>query len=498
MSRRLVLAVLVFAVLTGLLMQGLGDASGKDPVIARDGFVPASEGPLVGVPYVWQEINGFCNWAATSVLLQYEGIPLSMHDLFAAAGVGFSTAYIRYNDTMLLYPGALYSQIYPVDFVCRVYGLNYSVYFSAEVEGIEEQIEVLRHRGIYAGLLNGQTDAFSLMRSAIDSGHGLLISVDPLWLPASDYDYLRNLGISGGGHAVVIVGYNDTAGKATIIDPGVGSFGMNFGYPYDGRGNYTEIAYTSLNTAWFNRYYISILIKKQTVPSAQPGELLGPYMRDMLLGVGTVYAPDSPSAYLWKFGYSAYRELANDLTSAGLKEYLQVFDGMPDEVKFKASLLFFIGIGVESQVSLQYLAYRSCLNSVPTLLTGRNTTAFIAAANKALPHFAAVSSNSSLIHPGNLSVVDGPIISLFRTLASVYNTTGDLDGALIQYSNQLSELNSHLSCIAESWREAGLCLAEIWPSDPLVVYGPLLVVAGAAVGVVVVVVIIYIIRKPSQ
>ncbi|MEE9353920.1 MAG: hypothetical protein V3U94_05815, partial [Candidatus Thorarchaeota archaeon] len=62
------------------------------------------DGLLSGIPYVWQEINGFCSWAATAMAMQHAGAPVELHDLFALSTVGFSYAYIRFNDTMLMFP----------------------------------------------------------------------------------------------------------------------------------------------------------------------------------------------------------------------------------------------------------------------------------------------------------------------------------------------------------------------------------------------------------
>ena len=163
-------------------------------------MVLADEGLLDGVPYVWQEMNGFCAWAATSIAFQYAGVDADLHDLFALSSIGFTFGYIRYNDTMLMFPGALYDQVGPVDFVADLYGVNYTQYFDQDTPGAEQAVQVYESQGINVGLLNGEEGAFNLMRSSIDAGYPLLISVDPIWLPGDDYDVLREAGASGGGH----------------------------------------------------------------------------------------------------------------------------------------------------------------------------------------------------------------------------------------------------------------------------------------------------------
>ncbi|MHA1770581.1 MAG: C39 family peptidase [Candidatus Thorarchaeota archaeon] len=454
---------------------------------------------LPHVPYIWQEINGLCNWAGTAIALQYAGADVTLYDLLALSGVGFSFSYIRYNDTLLVFPGALYQQIDPVVFVTKLYGLNYSIYFDANVEGIDEQLDYFRSRGIIAAVIDGQQEAFALMRSAIDEGYPLVVSVDPSWLPAADYDFLRDQGLTGGGHAVAIVGYNDSAGVAYIQDPGVGSFGDNYGFPDDGRGNYTQISYTNLNLAWSKRYYISILIKRGgEEPTSSISDQLGPYIRDRLLGSGESYAPGAASAYIWQFGEKGFRGLAKDVTPEGLKSFLTVFDGMQNERQYKASILMFLGLAIESSVTLQYLSYRVSLTSLHKYLTGHDFTDFYADAEKALPHFEALSDNSSLLYVGNISCITGDVHETFSSIAREYNTTGNLDAAIANHSTALDSISEHLTGIADSWSDAGNALTKYWPYSPLVLYGPLILASIAIAGVATIVTFLFIRRRKSQ
>ncbi|MFW9800405.1 MAG: hypothetical protein ACFFD9_08210, partial [Candidatus Thorarchaeota archaeon] len=380
--------VLLFSVLVipGMVM-ALEDSS--------DVFVPSdTENHLIGVPYVWQEINGLCAWAATSVSFQSAGVDLALHELLAASSVGFSFAYMNYNDTMLMYPGPVYNQMEPTQFAVNLYGLNMTVYFDKNTPGADQLVDIWEGRGIDVHTLDGQGDAFDLMRSSIDEGYPLLLSVNPAWLPAEDYNFLRAAGLSGGGHAILVVGYDDSFGNATIIDPGVGSFGDNFGYPADGRGNYTPITYTALNDAWSDRYYISILIKPGGPPVEDLSGQLGQYVRDRLLGASSAYWADPETAIIWRFGESAFRDLSADYTREGLTDFLDIFTGVEDERKFKASLLLFLGLGLESQVSLQLISYRAALQQLPNLMPEINLTRFNAASEAALPHFEALADNA--------------------------------------------------------------------------------------------------------
>ncbi len=465
---------------------------------SSEAIAPLSEGLVQDVPYVWQEINGLCAWAATSVAVQAAGVDLDLHDVLAATSVGLSFAYVRYNDTWLIYPGAIYMQAEPTQFLADLYGLDLTMYLGASTPSVDQLVDLWQGRGINVETLDGQSDALDLMRSTIDEGYPLLISVNPAWLPAVDYDYLRDLGATGGAHGILLVGYNDTESSATIIDPGVGSFGDNFGYPLDERGYYAKITYSNLLQAWSDRFYITVLLKSGGTPAGDPSKFLGVYIRDRLLGTADSYYADANTAILWKFGEGAFRGLSEDFTVQGLTEYFDVFTGMEGEREFKASLLMFLGLGLEAQVSLQYLSYRTGLESFPGLMPDVDLSDFMSAGRMALPHFEAITDNSTLVSPNNLTAYTGPVASLFMTIADSYNSTGDLETVLTTHENALNDISGHLLGIADSWLAAGTALAEIWSNDPLVIFGPYIAVAAFAVGALVVVVILFVRKTPSQ
>ncbi len=488
-----------FAMLVMLVFMPLTPTGSEiSPMTVIQEPVLSGEGLLQQVPYVWQEINGFCGWAAASIALQHIGVDLSLHDIFAVSTIGFSYAYIHYNDTILTYPGAIYTQAEPLDFLADLYGVNYTIFLSEDLTGATQYEQYWESQGINVGLLGSEAEAFNLMRQSIDAGYPLIVSVDPVWLPASDYDILREDDASGGAHGVVIVGYNDTRGTATIMDPGVGSFGDQFGFPDDGRGNYTEITYTALNNAWSNRYYISNLLKPVGEKVSDYSDRLGTMVRDKLLGVGSVYAPGSSSAYLWRYGEQGFRLMSEDLAVSGLTEYLSIFDGIDNERLFKSSVLLFIGLGIESALTIQYLSYRKAVKVLPSLMPDVDLTDFVSAAESALPHMEALSSNVSLIYPGELNRLEGIISKTFYNMSQEYNRTGDMAGTLQQYSSELDTISAHLMGVADGWLAAGNALAQIWPNDPLIVYGPAIVLGLAVVGVTVIFAVIKIRSKPSQ
>jgi hypothetical protein len=448
---------------------------------------PSSDGILPPKTYVWQEINGLCAWAAVAMAMQYAGANLNLYDVLAASSVGFSFAYFHINDSMLIFPGALYTQAEPTQFLADLYGLNYTLYIGSDIPYLDQNIQVWESEGLSVSVINNQDEAFNL-----------LISVNPTWLPSSDYDILREHDLTGGGHAVLIVGYNDTTGVATIIDPGVGSFGDNYGFPSDGRGNYSEITYTALNNAWSDRYYISNTLTPLGDAPPSIDNQLGPLIRDKLLGVGTVYSPVSANAYYGKFGEVAFRTMSTDMTANGLKSYLSVFDGIANEVTFKAAAIMFIGFGLEAEVTLQYLSYRTALESLPLIMTETNLSSFVEAGQRALPYFEELADNTTLIYPTNITKATGFVATTFKAIAEAYNSSGDIDSAFAPFESTLNNISAALLGIADSWRDAGNALAAIWPNDFLSQYGAVVAFAGGGVAVALILLIWWIKKKPSQ
>ena len=489
----IMILLMTFLLLTPAIVQ-----SNSNYINPETLYITSAEAILPPVSYVWQEINGFCAWAATAMAMQYAGADVSLYDVFAATSIGFSFAYFRINDTMLMFPGSLYTQAEPTHYLAGLYGIDYTLYVDASIPNLEQNVQVWENEGLTIGVNDGEAEAFDLMRETIDLGYPLLISVDPSWLPAADYDILREEGLSGGGHAILLVGYNDTEHTATYIDPGVGSFGDDFGYPEDGRGNYSIITYSALTNAWSNRFYISNTFIPNTDTPVIVDDSLGPLIRDKLLGVGAIYSPSSANAYVGNFGENAFRTMSTDMTVEGLKSYISVFDGIANEVNFKASLILFIGLGLEVQVTLQYLSYRTSLEALPAIMSDTNLTDFVEAGEQALPHFEVLVDNSTLINPLNISKATGFVATTFKAIADSFNASGDIDAAFAPYEEDLDDISAALLGIADSWLDAGNALTTIWPNDFLSQNGPLLAFGIGGAIVVVILFIWWSRKKPSQ
>ncbi len=190
--------------------------------------------------------------------------------------------------------------------------------------------------------------------------------------------------------------------------------------------------------------------------------------------------------------------MSTDMTVEGLKSYLSVFDGIADEVNFKASLILFIGLGLEVQVTLQHLSYRTSLEVLPAIMSDTNLTDFVEAGEQALPHFEVLTDNSTLINPLNISKATGFVATTFKAIADSFNASGDIDLAFAPYEEDLDEISDALLGIADSWLEAGNALTSIWPNDFLSQNATLLAFGIGGAVVVVVLFIWWSNKKPSQ
>ena len=144
------------------------------------------------VPYVWQEVNGYCGSAAISMVLQSMGMDLDFHDLFSAMGTGFSAMYVGIDQSRTFYPGVLIRQPEYLQFFFDLYGLEFTTYLDTrEPFGRGGADNYDRLSVEYIDFANSTTPApFDIVRDTISSGIPLAVAVDLYYLPPEDYaDY---------------------------------------------------------------------------------------------------------------------------------------------------------------------------------------------------------------------------------------------------------------------------------------------------------------------
>ncbi len=112
---------------------------------------------------------------------------------------------------------------------------------------------------------------------------------------------------------------------------------------------------------------------------------------------------------------------------------------------------------MEGMLALQYLSFREGLKALPEILKELNLDEFVKRGLEALPHFEVLSDNSSLIeidYSGNATIVT----ETFNRIAEAYRDSGNLNAALADSDEELSEIRGHLIAIADLWNAAASSL----------------------------------------
>jgi hypothetical protein len=446
---------------------------------------------IADIPYSWQEINGFCHWASITMAMHCAGVELNLHDFFAVSSLGFSVAYVRFNETALMLPGVGFRQQGQLLQICELYGLEHEVYLDGNKEWTNLFLESYEIWGLNAHAHNGEAEAFDIMKATIDEGYPVVLWTDPYYLPPVDYDFARQYGMKqnesapASGHSILAVGYNDIAQTVNVMDPGVGAFGDDFGYPNDGRWNYT-VNYANLSRAWNVLGYGITIVKPGNGTIPDFSDTLAELVIDRLRGERQSYAEDAEDIFFILFGESAYRGLSYDMTVKGIKSYIEQFED--PEMQF--IVLAYMGMNLEAANTLQYLSYRTALESLPRFLPDLDLRGFLEAGREALPHMAKLSQNGSLTG----QYYESLLTDTFIDIALEFNSTGNLDTALESQSDHITIIADHLLAIADAWDSAAeaLELAYQGSSTPLFV-----TVLASSGGLVVLALVIISVRKRS-
>jgi hypothetical protein len=478
--------IIIVAALFVTVMQIPSSISEPGLAISSPGYNTASEGygHISGVPYQWQEINGFCQWAALSMSLQHAGAPLDLHTLFAASGIGFSYSYLRYEDMTLMLAGAWFKQMEPLPILAELYGLDIEIYIDPSGTFGALYSDALSNWGIGYTSVSGYNGALGLLRDTIDSGYPLVLWTDPYHLPLRDYQIARDLGIesaeTGSGHAITVVGYNDTSGTVMVQDPGAGAAEPEFGYPSDGRWLY-EVNYTQLDNAWRALGYGTVVVKPGSGQNGSFQSTLVNYILDRLRGDRTSYAEGFENIFFWNFGADAFMGASLDLTPEGIISYLDEIDAA-DDVKqriFRATYLMF-----EASLGIQYLAFRKAVDALPPILPELDLSEFMEYASESLPHFEAIGDNASLVqldYEGGNTILSETANNIAQAWAET-----DLETALAQYDTELASIREHLTAIAESWSAAADALEAAFNKADYTIP----IVIGASVVIVIAIVVL--------
>ena len=486
---RLCTSILVI-ILVSLVSMPVGMNTATDTT--SPGFTLSDSGEVSDVPYVWQEINGFCLPSALSMVLQGAGVDLSLYDILAASGSGFSMVSISTERSMTFYPGVMTRQIPSLEFFTDLYGLNLQFYLDSNTDyGLNAKIfvESLGCEVIdYAESV--LTTPREIMRESIDAGYPLAINADTYYLPPVDWDIIRNyvgpLEPGGVGHAITIVSYNDTTQTVRVYDPGVGLMEPYAGYPDDGRWNYT-MSYATLDDTWRSAGYVTFRVSNGTGKVADFEERLASYIAQRLIGNRTSYFQDFENRFFLGTGADAFRGMGLDMTLEAIRDYCTYFLEVD-----KPNAIRSLGHNLEVMMTMQTAAYRGSLNSLPDLLPSMDLQEFLDEASEALPHMDALSHNASITSGISVIPRDTILYNTFFEMASSFESSHDLDGAISEFSEELDEIAEHLFAIADAWKAAGETLSEsLGESQVLPIEDLMIVLGGGATFLIIGVVVVF-------
>ena len=168
---------------------------------------------IEAVPYVSQEINLFCAFASFTMMLNYfEGIDLTLQEVLFYSGVGYSLIYPGFNDERIPLDGTGSSQ--PTEFLTSLLGVSRNTWQPAKNFISEDEY---------------WPEYWIRVKENISNDVTILTSVNPFKL--SSFKKLANLPdfiwdfIPPGGHAIVIVGYNESNSSICYNDPASALFG---------------------------------------------------------------------------------------------------------------------------------------------------------------------------------------------------------------------------------------------------------------------------------
>jgi hypothetical protein len=436
---------------------------------------------ITGVPYVWQEVNGFCFPSALSMVLQSMGVDLSLYDILAASGSGFSMVSISVDEAMTFYPGVMVRQLPWFEFFTDLYGLEMQFYLDTSTEYGYNALKIL---GTWGASAIDYSDSelispISVMRESIDAGYPLASAVDTYYLLPVDWDIIRDyvgpIEPGGVGHAIVIVGYNDTSQTVQVHDPGVGLMEPYYGYPDDGRWNYT-MSYSILDDAWKSCGYSTFRVSNGTGPVADFEDRLASYISQRMIGNRSAYFEGYENYFYLGTGADAFRGMGLDMTLEAIRDYcfhyMEV--GKPEAIRY-------LGHNLEVMMTMQYLAYRSSIDSLPNLLPSIDLEEFLDEASKALPHMEALSHNASITSGIDVISRDTILYSTFFGMAASFEASHDLDGALNEFTDELDEIAVHFFAIADAWKAAGESLFnELEKSQSIIDYDLIVAISGGA------------------
>lgn len=247
---------------------------------------------IEGVPYVSQETGFYCFYASSAMIFQYYGINASLHEVLYNSGIGHSLVYIKSDRRFITSHVISQSEN---NFLASLYGLSYSYSYqeSVSVPFKEDYWEIF----------------WLKVKENITKNIPVMTSVDPFSLPYLREKYNITDNETHGGHAVLIVGFNDSNQTVCYHDPAAGIWND------DENGTYVHLTKDIFKDAVENsimkeRYQIVTFTNRSEVPPKSKDErfkLAHEQNIKKLLGVPEFYPDIYKIPFISKFGIDALK-----------------------------------------------------------------------------------------------------------------------------------------------------------------------------------------------
>jgi len=319
------LVLLSIIVLSPITHHTLSWADQPETVLYGLNSIETSQYIISDVPYIWQEINGLCAWAALAIMFQHLGVNVSLNKILDVSGVGFAFYYLRADPTLLFYPGPLGSQIPDTQFLADTFGMDITWYFGEDTEGIGQLKSVIEQQGMNVTVLSSFMDGLDQLKRDLENNNPLLVSVNPLrFSTVRDYQVLHLPPDTIAAHGVVAIGYNDT--HIFINDPGVGSFGTEYGYPTDQRGIAAPIPLEDFQLAWQDRSLLAMKLHPRSEYQHSEELLRSQTIERIISKLEGDYRAYAYAPFTMWLGADAFVQMGNDLQPSEFEAMLTSWD----------------------------------------------------------------------------------------------------------------------------------------------------------------------------
>ncbi|MFQ6125585.1 MAG: C39 family peptidase [Candidatus Heimdallarchaeota archaeon] len=297
----------------------------NDTVVFKKRIFRSSRYMIPNVPYVWQEVNGLCAWASLNAVFRYFDANTTLARLLDVSGTGFGFLYLRADPTLLFFTGPLGSQIPDTDFLAKIYGFNITWYFGEETPGIDQLKPVLEEHDMNVIMLPSFSDGLEALKQDLHNNIPVVVSINPLrFSTIRDYQAIALPNTVIVGHGVVVVGYNNT--HIFVNDPGVGSFGNEYGFPTDQRGTYAPIPLEDFQLAWEDRDLLATKFIPKPDFNFAAEKLYGHAIERIIAKLEGDESAYSYSQVMMWLGADAFLKMGTDVQPEEFEEILNNWD----------------------------------------------------------------------------------------------------------------------------------------------------------------------------